>query len=98
VRKLLLKHQMENKPVEIIYLDQKGRITKRTIFVKKIDQDKVIAFCTLRDQNRTFDIENILVAQKGAYVDQQLNRPFPISPVPFDTLVRKISPLGSSFS
>jgi predicted DNA-binding transcriptional regulator YafY len=67
VKKLLLKLQMENRPVDIIYMDKKGRISKRTIFVKKFDQDKVIAFCTLRKQNRTFEIDNILAAQKGAY-------------------------------
>jgi predicted DNA-binding transcriptional regulator YafY len=73
VRKLLLKQQMENRSVEIIYLDKKGRTTKRTIFVKKIDQDKVIAFCTLRGQNRTFDFKNILAAQKGAYNENHQN-------------------------
>jgi predicted DNA-binding transcriptional regulator YafY len=67
VIKFLRKCSLENKPVDMMYLDQKGRVTKRTIFVKKIDQRKVIAFCTLREQNRTFDLDNILAAQKGAY-------------------------------
>lgn len=72
MKKLLLKLQMENSPVDIIYIDNKDRITKRTIFVKKIENDKVIAFCTLRDQNRTFDITNILAVQKGSrYIENQ---------------------------
>lgn len=74
MKKLLLKCQLENRPVDIIYLDRQGRITKRTVFVKKIDQDKVMAFCTLRDQNRTFDLRNILAAQKGSeYFENQQN-------------------------
>lgn len=72
MKKLLLKCQLDNRPVEIIYIDNKDRITKRTIFVKKIENEKVIAFCTLRDQNRTFDITNILAVQKGSrYIENQ---------------------------
>lgn len=72
LKKLLLKLQMENRPVDIIYINNRDRITKRTIYIKRIDQDKVIAFCTLRDQNRTFDITNILAAQKGSrYIENQ---------------------------
>jgi predicted DNA-binding transcriptional regulator YafY len=66
MEKLFLKCQLDNRPVEIIYMDQQERLTKRIIFVKKIENDKVIAFCTLRDQNRTFDMTNILAAQKGS--------------------------------
>lgn len=46
MKKLLLKLQMENRPVDIIYIDNKDRITKRTIYIKRIDQEKVIAYCT----------------------------------------------------
>jgi predicted DNA-binding transcriptional regulator YafY len=73
MNKLLLRCQLENRPVDIIYIDQQGRITKRTIFVKKIDQEKVIAFCTVRNQNRTFYLRNILAAQKGAYYEYKQN-------------------------
>lgn len=57
---------MENRPVDIIYIDNRDRITKRTIYIKRIDQDKVIAFCTLRECNRTFYVQNILAAEKGS--------------------------------
>jgi predicted DNA-binding transcriptional regulator YafY len=69
MKKLLLKCQLEHKPAEIIYMDQKGRITKRAIFVKKVEGNQITAFCTLREQNRTFELDNILAAQKGAYYE-----------------------------
>jgi predicted DNA-binding transcriptional regulator YafY len=65
IKKFLFKCSLENKSVNMMYLDQRGRITKRTIFVKRIDQNKVIAFCTLREQNRTFELDNILAAGEG---------------------------------
>lgn len=66
MKKLLLKSKMANQPVDIIYMDQKGKITQRTIFVKRIEDNQVIAYCTFREKQRTFDLENILAAQKGS--------------------------------
>jgi hypothetical protein len=66
MKKLLLRCQLENSTADIIYVDQQGRITKRTIFIKKIEENKMIAFCTLRECNRTFAIQNILAAEKGS--------------------------------
>lgn len=56
--------RIENKPVEIVHLDSRGNISQRTIFVKHIEEEKVIAFCTLREQRRIFFLDNILAAQK----------------------------------
>ncbi|GGK32726.1 hypothetical protein GCM10010965_27020 [Caldalkalibacillus thermarum] len=65
MKKFLQKQKMMNHPVDIIYMDKKGHITYRTIFIKKITDDKIIAFCTLRGQQRTFELCNILAAEKG---------------------------------
>lgn len=59
---------MANQPADIIYMDQKGKITQRTIFVKKVDKDQVITFCSLREQQRTFYLENILAVEKHSDV------------------------------
>lgn len=66
MKKLLLKCLLENIPSDIIYMDHQGRITKRTIFIKKIEENKMKAFCTLRERNRIFVIQNILAAEKGS--------------------------------
>lgn len=63
--KLLLKSQMTNQPVDIIYMDSNGRFTQRTVYVRKIEGQKVIAFCTMRKQHRTFQLGNILSVSKG---------------------------------
>lgn len=61
--------------MEIIYLDAKGNISQRTIFVKRIEGDKVIAFCTLRDEQRIFFLDNILAVQKCAHLLRYVPRP-----------------------
>ncbi|MDQ0341104.1 putative DNA-binding transcriptional regulator YafY [Caldalkalibacillus uzonensis] len=66
MKNFLLKQKMMNHPVDIIYMDKKGHTTYRTIFVKKITNDKVIAFCTLREQQRTFELNRILAAEKAS--------------------------------
>lgn len=65
VKKLLLKSRFEHKPVDMIYLDRNGSITQRTIFVKRVTDTHVIAFCTTREQQRTFQLDNILSAQQS---------------------------------
>jgi predicted DNA-binding transcriptional regulator YafY len=52
----------KNKIIRIIY-DNKGIITERDIQVLSIKNDKIIAFCYLRKNKRTFIIENILAAE-----------------------------------
>jgi predicted DNA-binding transcriptional regulator YafY len=60
VKGLLLRSLTVQQPLEIIYLSDKGKISQRVIIVEEIQENKIIAFCKLRNQYRTFKIENIL--------------------------------------
>jgi len=60
VRGLLLHSLSTQQPLEIIYLSDKGEISQRVIIVQEIQKNKIVAFCKLRNQYRTFKVENIL--------------------------------------
>jgi predicted DNA-binding transcriptional regulator YafY len=61
VKGLLLHSLSTQQPLEIIYLSDKGEeISQRVIIVEEIQKNKIVAFCKLRNQYRTFKIENIL--------------------------------------
>ncbi|MGD6780705.1 hypothetical protein [Sutcliffiella horikoshii] len=47
-------------PIEIIYMSKDGSITQRSLLVLDINKNNVTAFCYLRNQKRTFLLENIL--------------------------------------
>ncbi len=56
----ILKDSCENnKPIIIIY-DSNGEISKRSIIVKEIGDDYVMAYCNLRRAKRKFKLDNIL--------------------------------------
>ncbi|WP_226683381.1 hypothetical protein [Sutcliffiella horikoshii] len=48
------------RPIEIIYMSKDGSITQRSLLVLDISKNNVTAFCYLRNQKRTFLLENIL--------------------------------------
>jgi predicted DNA-binding transcriptional regulator YafY len=60
------------KPIEIIYEDEKGHMTQRIIRVRNVVAGLVVAFCYHRRENRTFRLDGILSAQyaKPIYVPQ----------------------------
>ena len=58
--KMLVKCHRENRAAEIIYIDKNGRTSQRIIYIKKLDENRVNAYCLMRKQNRVFMIENIL--------------------------------------
>ena len=60
MRQLLQESYSSKRPVEIIYMDDKGRLTQRFIIVYKIYPQSIKAWCLLRNEKRTFKIENIL--------------------------------------
>ncbi|CAH0174840.1 hypothetical protein SRABI82_01275 [Priestia megaterium] len=62
MRQLLQESYSSRRPVEIIYMDDKGCLTQtqRFIIVYKIYPQSVKAWCLLRNEKRTFKIENIL--------------------------------------
>ncbi len=63
--KTLHKCSQHHIPATIIYLDQIGQITQRTIIVKRMSDQCIYAYCLLRKQSRIFDIDRILAAEKG---------------------------------
>lgn len=61
----LLKSSLSSgKPIDIIYMKQDGTFSKRTIIVKNIQPNYIIAFCLNGKKPRTFKIESILSAAK----------------------------------
>ncbi|MGM7720104.1 hypothetical protein [uncultured Metabacillus sp.] len=49
-------------PIDIIYHSKGGEFSHRKIIVKKISNNNVLAYCYLRNQVRSFSIEQILSA------------------------------------
>ncbi len=52
-------------PVTIIYLDRKGRFTRRSITPKALAGDSLLAFCHTRHTLRRFRVAQILGAVPG---------------------------------
>jgi predicted DNA-binding transcriptional regulator YafY len=46
--------------VEIIYLDRRGRTSKRTVRIHEISSGRVKAYCFARRAFRVFSVDNIL--------------------------------------
>lgn len=46
--------------VEIIYLDRRNQITKRTVMIRAVDATHIKAYCHAQKGPRVFKIENIL--------------------------------------
>ncbi len=53
---------MDQRPIEIIYMNPESICTKRKIIVKKIDGDIILAYCFLREAFRRFRLHDILAA------------------------------------
>jgi predicted DNA-binding transcriptional regulator YafY len=53
------------RPVEIIYMDEKGKITQRRIRILALREDLVEAYCFERKGIRRFKRSNILAAQES---------------------------------
>jgi len=61
--KYFLKLSLENKlPITIIYLSASGSFSKRKILIRKMTNEKIIAYCYLRKEIRTFSLKNVLSA------------------------------------
>ncbi|MGI6126076.1 MAG: hypothetical protein ACOYEF_03840 [Planifilum sp.] len=52
------------RPVEIIYMDEKGEITQRRIRIRSLGEDLVEAYCYERKGVRRFKRSNILAARE----------------------------------
>lgn len=60
VRINLMKCMERNQLVELMYLDNKGNISKRRVKVLKIQGDTFQGFCFKRNAKRTFILDNVL--------------------------------------
>ena len=49
--------------LDMVYLSEKGQITKRRVKVFKIEDEYMYAFCFLRQAKRSFKISNILALE-----------------------------------
>lgn len=62
---MLLNHAADKKAVlEMIYIDDEGKLTQRFIRVLDKHDHSILAYCYYRKQVRTFKIDNILSVQK----------------------------------
>jgi predicted DNA-binding transcriptional regulator YafY len=46
----------------MIYLSKDGTFSQRKVIVKKITSKKIVAFCLLRNQIRSFKLDRVLSA------------------------------------
>jgi predicted DNA-binding transcriptional regulator YafY len=60
VRINILKSMQHSQIAEMIYLNNKGEISKRSVKVLSVSTDSFQAYCFLRAIKRTFKIENVL--------------------------------------
>ncbi|WP_174731038.1 hypothetical protein [Mesobacillus harenae] len=57
----LLNKSIENhKPIEMIYMAANGEITQRKVIGRELKGQYFVAYCCLRQKNRTFKTSNIL--------------------------------------
>ncbi|MBM7605970.1 putative DNA-binding transcriptional regulator YafY [Metabacillus crassostreae] len=59
---MLLRSQEQNKPIEIIYINENGNISQRIIRVIEMNDSIIKAYCYLRNAKRVFKKENLLSA------------------------------------
>lgn len=51
---------IRNQPLDLIYMSNDGKITKRRIRAYKCDKESFTAYCYLRRSTRTFKVDNVL--------------------------------------
>ncbi|WP_096435633.1 hypothetical protein [Alteribacter populi] len=59
---LFRRSKLERRPVEMIYMSEKGIVTKRIVSIHQFNDETVIGYCHLRKAVRTFKRSNILSA------------------------------------
>ncbi len=60
MQRLLKESCLSKCPIEIIYMSNNGQFTQRFIIVNEIKDNCITALCLLRNEKRTFKIDNIL--------------------------------------
>jgi predicted DNA-binding transcriptional regulator YafY len=59
IEQWLKKAQREKRKVQIVYLDEQGRWTKRWVSILRMTEEAIVAYCDLRKAPRTFHISKI---------------------------------------
>ncbi|WAA13093.1 hypothetical protein [Fervidibacillus halotolerans] len=57
-----MKSLVHHIPLQIIYVSKKGEFTKRIIYVKKVKETYIFAYCLTKRHYRKFSTEQILAA------------------------------------
>ncbi|USK56591.1 hypothetical protein LIS82_09010 [Cytobacillus solani] len=61
----LFKYSLDNKlPIDLIYINNAGEVTYRTVIVRKITVEGILTFDIGKQQVRSFKLANILSAAK----------------------------------
>ncbi|MES1051067.1 hypothetical protein FOA24_17310 [Bacillus thuringiensis] len=61
----LLNYSFNQKiPIELIYLNGSGYFSQRTVIVRKVYEDRILAYCMQKQQVRTLILTNILSVAK----------------------------------
>ncbi|MEK4721531.1 hypothetical protein NST66_29035 [Priestia sp. FSL W8-0524] len=58
--RLLQESRISKKPIEVIYMADNGSVTQRSIIVNEISGKSIKVWCLLRNEKRTFKVDNIL--------------------------------------
>ncbi|UYT83944.1 WYL domain-containing protein [Priestia megaterium] len=58
--RLLQESCVSKRPIEVIYMADNGSVTQRSIIVNEIDGKAIKVWCLLRNEKRTFKLNNIL--------------------------------------
>jgi len=60
MRKDILRFFHYGIPIQIIYMSQSGKFSKRRVTIQKVSSDFFQAYCFTRNAQRTFIIDNVL--------------------------------------
>ncbi|MGM7700820.1 WYL domain-containing protein [Pseudalkalibacillus sp. Hm43] len=73
MKRMLVRAYEQNKPIEIVYLANDESITQRVIWISSMTDTTMTAFCSLRKQTRTFQIDRVLSCRILPYRRNQSN-------------------------
>ncbi|MFE6166991.1 transcriptional regulator [Viridibacillus arvi] len=62
MKEQLLKAMQRNQVIDLMYMSKGGEITKRRVKIIKMTADAFQAYCFMKNDKRTFIIDNVLVA------------------------------------
>lgn len=79
----------KNDILQIIYVDQNGKLTQRFVRVLAVTKDLLVAYCYYRKRPRSFSLKNILAAQLEHRASVMYRSSESLPPSPSDTFINK---------